>query len=415
MAVRGKRAPGAGQARTGRWPRRGARALASGSVAAVLSVSCAACGSSFAGTLTVSVTSGPPGTMVSVSGTAGSGCVVDTNWYGFDFERDGKLTTGPATEMTTPIATNGSWSATFDIPSYLGGSATRGPGAPVTPGRYRFAAETCKSHKSPTASFRVTSGTTVSAKDYVAIAVTPDGHGYWLAQADGDVSAFGDAHAYGSLGANQLAPGQRIVGVARTYDAHGYWLAATDGTIYTFGDARSYGSPVTAHKALPAPITGIASTPLGKGYWLVCANGKVFGFGDADVSGEPNTYLAPYDAIGQRPGGGYVVTAADDGGVYVYPGGLLSAYGPGAAQSATFVGTAVTPSGNGTWQVGTDGGVFTSGDAKYFGSVPGENVVLKAPITAMAATPDGLGYWLVGANGTLFPFGDAAALAPAAG
>jgi 3D (Asp-Asp-Asp) domain-containing protein len=72
---------------------------------------------------------------------------------------------------------------------------------------------------------------------------------------------------------------------------------------------------------------------------------------------------------------------------------------------APIVGIAATPDGNGYWLVGADGGVFSFGDANFYGSAA--NTHLKAPIVGIAATPDGNGYWLVGADGGVFSFGDA--------
>ena len=64
-----------------------------------------------------------------------------------------------------------------------------------------------------------------------------------------------------------------------------------------------------------------------------------------------------------------------------------------------------TPSGHGYWVVGSDGGVFTFGDAMFLGSLGDEN--LAAPIVDMEPTPSGRGYWLLGADGGVFTFGDA--------
>jgi hypothetical protein len=64
-----------------------------------------------------------------------------------------------------------------------------------------------------------------------------------------------------------------------------------------------------------------------------------------------------------------------------------------------------TPSGRGYWVCGSDGGVFTFGDAQFFGSLG--DTPLAAPIIGMAATPTGAGYWLLGADGGVFTFGDA--------
>jgi beta-lactamase class A len=69
------------------------------------------------------------------------------------------------------------------------------------------------------------------------------------------------------------------------------------------------------------------------------------------------------------------------------------------------VGIAPTPSGKGYWLVAADGGVFTFGDAHFYGTA--STLHLDAPITAIAPTPDGRGYWLAAAEGGVFTFGDA--------
>ena len=66
---------------------------------------------------------------------------------------------------------------------------------------------------------------------------------------------------------------------------------------------------------------------------------------------------------------------------------------------------AATPDGKGYWLVAADGGVFSFGNAPYWGS--DRQIVLNAPVVGMAATPDGKGYWLVAADGGVFSFGDA--------
>ena len=70
------------------------------------------------------------------------------------------------------------------------------------------------------------------------------------------------------------------------------------------------------------------------------------------------------------------------------------------------VGAAATPDGLGSWVVASDGGVFTFGDAGFFGSTGA--LTLNKPIVGMAPTPDGGGYWLVASDGGVFAFGDAA-------
>jgi uncharacterized protein YkwD len=73
--------------------------------------------------------------------------------------------------------------------------------------------------------------------------------------------------------------------------------------------------------------------------------------------------------------------------------------------NAPIVGMASTPTGRGSWRVGSDGGIFASGDAKFYGSAGGHH--LNRPIAGMAATPTGRGYWFVATDGGIFTFGDA--------
>jgi hypothetical protein len=72
------------------------------------------------------------------------------------------------------------------------------------------------------------------------------------------------------------------------------------------------------------------------------------------------------------------------------------------------VGMAATPDGKGYWLVASDGGIFTFGDAGFYGSEGG--ATLHEAIVGMAATPDGKGYWLVAADGGIFTFGIGTAL-----
>ncbi|MDA8399634.1 MAG: hypothetical protein M0008_06245, partial [Actinomycetota bacterium] len=64
-----------------------------------------------------------------------------------------------------------------------------------------------------------------------------------------------------------------------------------------------------------------------------------------------------------------------------------------------------TPDGKGYWFVASDGGIFSFGDAHFFGSMGAKP--LNKPIVGMAATPDGKGYWFVASDGGIFSFGDA--------
>ena len=105
------------------------------------------------------------------------------------------------------------------------------------------------------------------------------------------------------------------------------------------------------------------------------------------------------------PSGRSYLQVASDGGVFTFgDAGFFGSQG-GKALNAPIVGLATTPDGRGYWEVASDGGVFTFGDAGFFGSQGGK--ALNAPIVGLATTPDGRGYWEVASDGGVFTFGDA--------
>ena len=56
----------------------------------------------------------------------------------------------------------------------------------------------------------------------------------------------------------------------------------------------------------------------------------------------------------------------------------------GTALNAPVVGMAANLSGNGYWLQGADGGIFTFGDAQFYGSMGGRH--LNAPMVGIAST-----------------------------
>jgi L,D-peptidoglycan transpeptidase YkuD (ErfK/YbiS/YcfS/YnhG family) len=103
-------------------------------------------------------------------------------------------------------------------------------------------------------------------------------------------------------------------------------------------------------------------------------------------------------------GDGYWI-AASNGGVFTFGDAHFYGSAGGLALNAPIVGLAATPDGEGYWLVASDGGVFSYGDAHPFGSMGGH--ALNSPIVGLAATADGQGYWLVASDGGIFNFGDA--------
>jgi len=146
------------------------------------------------------------------------------------------------------------------------------------------------------------------------------------------------------------------------------------------------------------------------GYYLFDQHGGLTSFGN-------DNYLAYLDGayyyklnapiVGMRTtpdGGGYWMVGADGG---VFSSGDAGFYGStgGLHLNKPVVGMAATPDGGGYWFVASDGGIFAYGDAQFYGSMGGKP--LNKPIVGMAATPSGNGYWLVASDGGIFAYGDA--------
>jgi hypothetical protein len=105
-------------------------------------------------------------------------------------------------------------------------------------------------------------------------------------------------------------------------------------------------------------------------------------------------------APGGSDDGGYLL-GASDGGVFSF--GDARFYGSlgGTALNKRIIGIATTPDGHGYWLVGADGGVFTFGDAKFYGSLGATGTT---PITGIIADGN-IGYRLITAQGDAVAFG----------
>jgi hypothetical protein len=376
-------------------------------------------------TLSVQPTSGPVGSVVTVRASRACGP---------------QILFGPVGAVQDGSALGYSSVVRYVIPAFVGI-----PALPVTNGRFEFAV-TCLTPGTSTGStnlmvpFVVTGGE--SPGQFVGMAPTPDGGGYWLVQRNGGVYSFGDAHFHGSLPGLGVTPSAPIVGMAATSDGGGYWLVGADGGVFAFGDAVFHGSLPGLGVRPIDPIVGMAATADNGGYWLSGADGGLFTFGNAPycqpilvtaTGTYPSGTLLGRDltvGIAAYPGsGGYAtVEAVGDGVVDPLAGQpcappptfntvgaviLLPAYIDGLVSGIT-----VARQGGNVWAVGDDGGVFAAqilgvnGSpelplAPFYGSLPSLGISPDAPIVGISATPDGRGYWLVGADGGVFAFGDA--------
>ncbi|HEY2214572.1 MAG TPA: IPT/TIG domain-containing protein [Acidimicrobiales bacterium] len=204
--------------------------------------------------------------------------------------------------------------------------------------------------------------------------------------------------------------------------SHGYWLVGSDGGIFTFGGAPFEGS--LGATPLQRPVVGITPSPDRLGYLLVASDGGAFSFGDTSFFGSlPLDGFTPAGTTGHAlaaPIVGIVPTAdnkgyfmvGSDGGVFSFGDAKFEGSCPGIG-GCSGAAVAVMPdaTGNGYWVITKTGHVYTFGDANYFGA-PGPQVF---PVTSAVRTPDGNGYWILFSNGSVNGYGDAANLGGATG
>jgi hypothetical protein len=153
----------------------------------------------------------------------------------------------------------------------------------------------------------------------------------------------------------------------------------------------------------------LAADPSG-GYWTATPSGDVEPHANALQLGSPSSsgdrLNQPIVGMtGTASGGGYWLVASD-GGIFSYGDARFFGSTGSVRLNQPIVGMAATPDGGGYWLVASDGGIFSYGDARFFGSTG--SVRLNQPIVGMAATPDGDGYWLLASDGGIFSYGDAA-------
>ncbi len=119
--------------------------------------------------------------------------------------------------------------------------------------------------------------------------------------------------------------------------------------------------------------------------------------------------------MGQWGALGYAIGTDGGRGTWTYQQILAHYYSP--ATLGTLPGPSSTPGASGGiggyWLSASDGGIFSFGTARFYGS--SGSLRLAAPVVGMASTPTGHGYWEVAADGGVFTFGTAGFKGSAAG
>jgi len=150
---------------------------------------------------------------------------------------------------------------------------------------------------------------------------------------------------------------------------------------------------------------GVAATAVSVLTAVAGLNGHVGAASAALPSGAGVVLNAPIVDVASTPDGHGYWEGASDGGIFSF--GDAQFYGsPGAIHlNQPIVAMKSTPDGGGYWEVASDGGIFSFGDAQFYGSTGA--IHLNQPIVSMESTPDGGGYWIVASDGGVFAFGDA--------
>jgi hypothetical protein len=251
------------------------------------------------------------------------------------------------------------------------------------------------------------------------------GGGYWLGSPDGGVFSFGVSF-YGSATGDRAVchlttPNGSCWSMAAAPVGSGYWILNADtGTIHAYGSLPSYGQPADTPTYEASPefrprAVQIVATRDGKGYWVLelglSGLGTVQAFGDAGFFGDETTIShslghqgSPVALIGSADDQGYWIVD-NDGGVFSFGGARF--FGSMADRHLTgpVLTAAATNDGQGYWLASSDGGVFAFGDAAFSGSLA--SVPLGGPVISMAADRSGTGYWLAATDGGVFAFGGA--------
>lgn len=168
-------------------------------------------------------------------------------------------------------------------------------------------------------------------------------------------------------------------------------------------------APAVASEVIICQLDALAiAAHRSDGYWVLREGGDPEAYGSARSFGGPSEtgyeISARPVALEPTPSFGGYWTATGDGGVFTH--GDAGFYGSATSIPlfAPVIDFASTADGTGYWLLASDGGVFTFGAAAFVGSAAGTGTV---PFVAIEPTPSGGGYWIARADGAIFPFGDA--------
>ncbi len=245
-------------------------------------------------------------------------------------------------------------------------------------------------------------------------------------------NALADAAVADTANEVVLMPGGTVATTQYSSSTGGYTAAGTFAAVPDLGDSICTAQACNAHHTWQAsvPVSSIQSaypqigtlssvevterTGLGdyggrvQEMALVGSGGSVTLTGDqfaAQFAGD-NMQSNWFEITDEASGGvaGYWLMGSD-GGIFSFGNATFHGSMGGQHLNAPMVAMAATDDDNGYWTVASDGGMFSYGDAGFHGSMGGSH--LNAPMVGMAATNDDGGYWTVASDGGMFSYGDA--------
>ena len=233
----------------------------------------------------------------------------------------------------------------------------------------------------------------------IGIVAVPDGPGYAIADNDGSVVVAGESAA-----AAAPIPTHPAVGAARAATG-GFWVASSDGGVTDIGAPPTWAPLVVSvwcnrwWASVPArPATATGSSP-------PTAASSASATPTSTARPAPSTSTNPSSAWPPRPTGNGYWLVASDGGIFSF--GDARFYGSTGAirLNQPVVGMAATPTATATGSSPPTAASSAFGDAHFYGS--GRRSASAMPVTGIGRSPSGNGYRIVAADGGVLAFGDA--------
>jgi Fibronectin type III domain len=230
----------------------------------------------------------------------------------------------------------------------------------------------------------------------VVVAGLTNGKTYTCTVAAFNVNGFGPPSVASSAVLPKSVPGRPAVpavAAANTRITVAFHAPANGGFPITKYRVACTSSNGGAARALITTKSPVALTGVTNGASYRCTVGAYSVVGAGPVS-SPSAVAIPHSR-------GFRMFTGD-GGVFTF--GDAPYYG--SAHSASLVIAMMTmPDNHGYWLVAQNGAVYPFGSARSYGSLAGHH--LNRPIVGGTATSSGHGYWLVASDGGIFAFGDA--------